>query len=180
MSSALDLPAVRTYLEASDRFSTVVRNGPTQTMGSFLRELESVLADLYAAGSRLPELKPDTSELPQSSLQTDRNRELQASLAQMFGRFDPYRAIFDPTDPEDNEPVQYLLSLDLIEVLEDQEYARNLLESGRHISPNDVVWQLRFGFTSHWGRHAIVALRVINSLLYTQFVEALKEGGADA
>jgi hypothetical protein len=166
MTSALDLPAVRSYLKASDRFSALVRNGPTQTTGQFLRELDGALADLYSAGSRLPEIAPETSGLPQSNLPTDRNRELQASIAQLFGRFDPYRAIFDPTDPDDNEPVQYWLSLDLIEILEDQEYARDLLEPARRISPNDVVWQWRFGFTSHWGRHATVAMRVINSLLY--------------
>ena len=88
--------------------------------------------------------------------------------------------MFDPSDPDDKEPVQYLLSLDLVEILEDQEYAHSLLEPSRGVTPNDAVWQWRFGFTSHWGRHAASALRVINNLLYTQIVEALEEGGADA
>jgi hypothetical protein len=54
------------------------------------------------------------------------------------------------------------------------------VDPSRAVTPNDVVWQWRCDFTTHWGRHAASALRVINNLLYTEFVEALEEGGADA
>ena len=178
--SVLDQPAARTYRETAERFRTIVRNSPQQSVAKFLRDVDGALADLYSAGSMLPELEPDTDELPESNLPADRNQQLQGSLAQLLGQFDSYREIFDPTDPADKEPVQYRVSLDLIEILDDQDYALSLLDRDRVITPADVVWQWRFGFTSHWGRHVASVLRVINSLLYTQFIEALEEGGADA
>jgi len=179
-SSALDQPAARVYCEAAQRFSAVVRNGPQQSVAKFLRDVDGALADLYSAGSRLPELEPDTEELPESNLPPGRNQQLQGSLAKLLGQFDSYREIFDPHDPGDTEPVQYRVSLDLLEILDDQDYALSLLDPGRVITPTDVVWQWRFGFTSHWGRHVASVLRVVNNLLYTQFIEALEEGGADA
>jgi hypothetical protein len=31
--------------------------------------------------------------------------------------------------------------------------------------PNDILWKWRLGFYSHWGKHAIDALRTIHFLL---------------
>ena len=139
-----------------------------------------MLAALYSAAAELPEVEPDTEEVPESPRPEAEYRELQGSLSTLLGRWDSYRDIFDPSDAGDQEPVQYLLSLDLLEILEDVEYGRSLVAPGRGITPADVLWQWRFGFTSHWGRHATAALKVINSLLHTQFVQALEGPRPDA
>ena len=162
-SSPLTLPAARKYVEAMQRFGAVVRGAAGQQLSIFLPAVDVALAALYLAGSELPELTPDTSDLPEKR-EVD-YASVQAALAGVLGRFDPYRDIYNPSDPNDREPVQYLLSLDLVEILEDQEEAASLLEPGRQISPADVVWQWRFGLTSHWGMHAASALRVVKHLL---------------
>jgi hypothetical protein len=157
-----------------------MRKGSQQTVGRFLRDVDTALAALYTTGSELPELEPDTSDVPESDLPKEEYQRLQGSLAAMLGRFDPYRDIFDTSDPEDREPVQYLLSPDLLEILEDLDYGYSLLDPTRGITPTDVVWQWRFAFSSHWGRHAASAIKVVNNLLYTQFIETLEEGLSDA
>jgi len=123
---------------------------------------------------------PDSDGLPDSTIERDEYLGLQGSLAALLGRYDACHDIFDPSDPEDQKPVQHLLSLDLTEILEDLDDGRSLLDPSRAIAPADVLWQLRFDFTSHWGRHAATALKVVNSLLHTQFVDALEERRADA
>ena len=179
-SLALDSPAARRYSEAVDRYAAVIRGRNDRPRGLLLRDVEAALAALYHAASELPEIPPDSSDVPEARAEQDQYRAIQGSLAALLGRYDSYREIFDPSDPDDREPVQALLSLDLVEVLEDVESGRSLLEPDRRVTPNDVLWQWRFDFTSHWGRHAVTALKVINSLLHTQFVDALDDSRPDA
>ena len=167
----MDTPAVRRYKEAVERYSALVRAHGDVSLGAFLRAAESALSALYGSAADLPEVSPATDQLPEQKADRDQYRLLQGSLAAQLGQYDAYREVFDPTDPEDPEPVQYLLSLDLVEILEDVEEGRRLVDPGVSISPADVLWEWRFDFTSHWGRHAVTALKVVNSLLHTQFVE---------
>ena len=162
------------------RSSTVLRSHAQRSLGQFLHEVEPALSALYSAAAELPEVPPDTEGVPESPRRTDEYRRLQGSFATLLGRYDSYRDICDPSDSEDREPVQYLLSLDLVEILEDLDHGQSLLEPTRRIAPADLLWQWRFDFTSHWGRHAASALKVINSLLHTQFVDALEEQRPDA
>ena len=157
-----------------------MRSAPQRSLGQFLHEIELSLSALYSAAAELPDAPPDSDGLPDLPTERDEYQRLQGSLATLLGRYDAYHDIFDPSDPEDQKPVQYLLSLDLTEILEDLDDGRSLLDPSRAIAPADVLWQWRFDFTSHWGRHAATALKVINSLLHTQFVDALEERRPDA
>jgi hypothetical protein len=167
----LDTPAVRRYEDAVERYCTVVRAHADGSLGAFLRAAESALSALYSSAADLPEVSPATEQIPEQKENRDQYLRLQGSLAAKLGQYDAYREVFDPTDSEDREPVQYLLSLDLVEILEDIEYGRSLVDPKGSVSRADVLWQWRFDFTSHWGRHAATALKVVNSLLHTQFVE---------
>ena len=177
---SLDTPEVRRYSDAVQRYCGVVRAHTVGSLGRFLREIEPALSWLYGAAADLPEVAPDTEEPPEPGAARDEYQRLQGSLAALLGRYDPYREIFDPSDPDDREPVQSLLSIDLVEILEDVEYGRSLMDPNQRISPADVLWQWRFDFATHWGRHAATALRVVSSLLHTQFVDALEDRRPDA
>ena len=179
-SNLLQSPAPQRYRDAVERYSAAVRGHFQRSLGEFLHEVEPALSALYSTAAGLPEVPPDTEHVPESPGHGDEYRKLQGSLAALLGRYDSYRDIFDPSDVEDREPVQYLLSLDLLEVLEDVDRGQSLLEPAQGIAVADVLWQWRFDFTSHWGRHAATAIKVINSLLYTQFVDALEERRPDA
>jgi hypothetical protein len=177
---SFDTPAVRRYAEAVERYRVVIRAAPQRSLGQLLHEIEPSLSALYSAAAELPDVAPDTDGVPGHTAERNEYQRLQGSLAARLGRYDAYHDIFDPSDLEDQKPVQHLLSLDLTEILEDLDHGRCLLDPGRVITPADVLWQWRFDFTSHWGRHAATALKVVNSLLHTQFVDALEEPRADA
>ena len=176
---SLDTPAVHRYSEAVERYRGVIR-APQRALGQFLHEVEPSLSALYSAAAELPEVAPATDGVPDPVSERAEYRALQASLAALLGPYDAYRDIFDPSDPEDQKPVQYLLSLDLTEILEDLDEGHSLADPRRAIAPADVLWQWRFDFTSHWGRHAAAAIKVINSLLHSQFVDTLEERRPDA
>ena len=178
--SVLELPAVQRYREAMLHYRAVMRAAPTQPLGAFLPAIDAALAGLYKAGSELPELEPDTSDVPDRSPTNEDHGAIQGAIAALLGHYDRYHDIYNPSDPDDRDPVEYLVSLDLLEILEDQDEAHGLLDPARQLSPNDIVWQWRFGFTSHWGSHAAGALKVIHNLLYTEFAAALEDTQPDA
>ena len=171
----LDTPLSRRYADAAERYTAVVRAHTRGSLGQFLRDVEPALFAVCSAASELPEVAADTEDVPESAEHREEYQKLQGSLSALLGRYDTYRQFFDPSDAADEEPVHCLLSLDLVEILEDLEYGRSLLEPSRRVTSADVLWQWRFGFVHHWGRHATSALRVINSLLYTRFVDALDQ-----
>jgi hypothetical protein len=169
-----DSPEVRRYVDCVDRFSRVVRSSGNLQRGAFLRELEIALIALYESAVRLPDVSPDSSDV--SRVSADSYATV-APIAALLGPYDQYQEIFDPSDPQDVKPVQFCLSLDVGEILTDVERGRELANSS-DISHNDILWQLRFDFTSHWARHAASALKVVNTLLYSHFLAALD--GQDA
>jgi len=77
-----------------------------------------------------------------------------------LGKLDEYWEVFDPT--EERTAIHCLLSMDLAEVYMDLKDAVALERSG--LAAEDVFWQWRFDFLSHWSRHAASALRVLRSL----------------
>ena len=86
-SSPLTLPAAHKYQEAMRRFGAVVHGAAGQRLATFLPALDAALAALYLAGSELPELEPDTSDLPEKR-EVD-YAGIQGALAGVLGRFDP-------------------------------------------------------------------------------------------
>jgi hypothetical protein len=83
--------------------------------------------------------------------------KLSGNLRQIFGKLDGYWEVFDPTEEE--EPVFGSLSLDIAEICLDLKDALRLQKSG--IALDNIHWSWRFGFRSHWSKHAASALRVL-------------------
>lgn len=112
--------------------------------------------------ARLPEVEPDTSEanrfegVPQETI-TKLGNQIQTKL----GKLDIHWHVFDPSLEE--EPVASSLGLDLAETYDDIQDGLALIERGS--SKADVLWQLRFDFLTHWGEHALVALRYVHWLM---------------
>ena len=92
-------------------------------------------------------------------------------LREKLGPLDTYWALFDSTKKEDL--VQGTLSADLPEIYFDLKRDLNLDKTG--ISQADFAWELRFSFWSHWGRHALEALKA----MYDHHLEAEIRRGAE-
>jgi hypothetical protein len=75
------------------------------------------------------------------------------------------------------EPVYGTLGRDIAEIYNDLRDVLAACQSENQHSFIDILWYARDQFEHHWGEHATKALRVIDSLLYRQYIEV---GGDDA
>ena len=123
-----------------------------------------VLPELYEAGLRLPipDLDPDAADLPDTARLTHEQWKEVFDQIQVALDVDYYWTItpFDFSGAERVELVG-IVADDLADIYRDMKEGLDLLAAGE--SENDVVWEWRYGFCSHWGKHAVDALRIIHA-----------------
>ncbi len=126
-----------------------------------VQELSVHLARLCEVGVRLPSVEPATADIDNTpeavAAHTEEWVKLSTKLRQIFGPLDVYWEVFDPTQKED--PVSCSLAIDIAEIYLDLKDALRLQKSGAAL--NDILWEWRFDFHSHWSRHATGALRAM-------------------
>jgi hypothetical protein len=70
-----------------------------------------------------------------------------------------YDEVFDPTVVPPEEPVTADVVNDIADVYHDVVTGLRLFDAGLF---DDALWEWGFGFRTHWGRHAIGAIRAIH------------------
>jgi hypothetical protein len=78
-----------------------------------------------------------------------------------FGQFDYYWEVFDPYHLE--EPVGASLTDDILDIYKDVKKGILIYENNEHV---EAVWHWRFDFETHWGSHAVDAIRALHSANY--------------
>ena len=129
----------------------------------WLAELHDALADLYSAAVHLPDAGVVSDDLgPQLGLDEISRvcRELEPKLGQNL-----YWTILDPLNRDGGppEPAAGNLTDDLSDIYGDLWTGLALRDRGA--AAQDVIWQWRFSFTSHWQDHALGAMRSIREVL---------------
>ncbi len=135
----------------------------------------------------LPELISEASRLPLVSFSDDENEERDATirriraetemkqqewgqlyhfLKEKLGDWDVYWMVFNPRT--DNEAIQGSLADDIADIYRDLKDGIGLKEANK-VPACEIIFEWRFGFTSHWGQHAVNALRTIHFLLQETF-----------
>ncbi len=143
-------PEVLRFVEAARRLCDFVEHGRDLDSSTRLQRARSVLLELYAAGAELPFVdSPEDLEWPDRP-----GRPLWSG----FGAPTHYWEVFDPY--ELGEPVVGDLDDDLLDVYFDVQRGLTLWESP--LPKAGAVWAWRFLFDSHWGDHAIDALRALH------------------
>jgi hypothetical protein len=127
---------------------------------AFLSTVSHCLAELYSSALCLPAVTPDTTSADETPFAKDQWAELFHSIRETIGPRDSYWRVFDST--EGAAPVQASLALDISEIYSDLKEGLRLEEEG--IPQADFLWELRFSFRSHWGRHLLGALAAIHDL----------------
>jgi hypothetical protein len=88
------------FVAAAEAFIAVVESSDTRSQIEFVRELERVLVNLYAAGLTLEDVKQPDNEWPDALHQVSHD-ELAAVMGRnmpKFGDLGHYRVFFDPYD----------------------------------------------------------------------------------
>jgi hypothetical protein len=144
----------QTFVAAAESFFEVVESSDTRSRIEFVRDLERSLADLYAAGLTLDDVDPDDDSPPPSALTNDEAAALQRRLGEKLGDIDFFSVVFDPYD-FDTTPVTGSLADDLADIYRDLQDGFAALRNG---ATANALWQWKFGFETHWGKHAVEAM----------------------
>jgi hypothetical protein len=174
MSAPADNAAVANrFGSVAQRFCSVVDSAPNLDRIELLVQVYRTLPQLIGEAISLPqvELSDDESqeEERRKSLARARARLSDAQWAQLYdflkeklGGWNLYWQVFDPT--KNSEAVHGSLADDIADIYRDLKEGLVLSEAQQAL-PEDNIWEWRFGFYSHWGKHAIDALRTIHFLL---------------
>ena len=146
------------FRSAAQAFVGVVDSAATQEREAFLIQAGDCLAELYGSALKLPPGEPVTDEISGESFDADALVQLARSLRAKLGEMDSYWSVFDATD--EHSQVRGSLAGDISEVYADVRDGLGLFGKPA-IAEGDLLWELRFDFRSHWGRHALDALKAI-------------------
>lgn len=112
-----------------------------------LYELAKALDGLVVTYHQTPDVEPDTTEASEAP-PTDERRIVDTATAAF-----PDLGLYALVDPQDGLDQKIGLSIavgDLAEIASDLLEVLWLFENASH---NDAVWEFRFGYQTHWGRH---------------------------
>ncbi len=154
--------AVESFQLLAREYCRVVASLNERKADEFLTKIASILGKLYSVALFLPDVFPSTKKNRLSKRKLiqygKRYKRLNEHLAGRLGKASRYWQVFDP--PDRKSLVSATLSGDLAEIYLDLEDGLALQLSRRQ--RDNLLWQWRFNFRSHWGRHAVNALTAIH------------------
>lgn len=138
-----------------------------------LSKLYPLLPALISEAIGLPDVsRDDDDELEQKSKRgsfrisglTEQEWEnLYNFLKEKLGDWDLYHQVFDPTT--DTEAIFGSLADDIADIYRDLRNGLVFRETQQGLPDEDAIWIWHLLFHSHWGQHAMEALRTIHSRL---------------
>ena len=137
------------FVVAAGRFIRFVDDSDALAREAFVREIQPIVLDVYAAGIVLEHDYSGDELEPSERMTADEWWSLYRRLQRQLGNFD---SIVDGS-----------LSDDIADIYRDLIAGFVPFDSG---DVGEAVWEWRFGFDSHWGRHAahaVYALHVLRS-----------------
>ena len=138
-----------------------------------LLPLYRILPQLIEEGIQLPELELSDDDDPtdgtskrsariNAGLDNEQWRQLYNLLKEKLRDWDLYWQVFDPIT--DHETIRGSLADDISDIYRDIKEGLVLLET-HQVQVEEIIWHWRLLFHSHWGAHAMEALRTIHFLL---------------
>ena len=115
--------------------------------GATLHDLAKALDRLVTVYHDTPDVEPDTTGV--SAAPRVEEKPIIDAAAAAHPDLDWY-ALVDPQDGQDQQIGMSIAVGDLVEIPADLQEVLWLFENASH---NDAVWNFRFGYQTHWGRH---------------------------
>lgn len=167
MSVPSDIPtAFREFRLVAAEFCDVVDSASSLDRVELLSRLYEILPRLIHQGAALPSLtssdSADRKEVKQTRMKEAEWERLYQSLKEKLGEWNLYWQVFDPT--KDSEAIRGSLADDVADVYRDVKEGLDCHNPDSTLQ-GEAIWVWRVGYYSHWGKHAIDALRTIHFLL---------------
>ncbi|MCG6146607.1 DUF5063 domain-containing protein [Leptospira bandrabouensis] len=174
----LETETTRTMLLNANRLIDLLEN-PNIPLLEFYPKLHETLISLYLSGHLFDSI-PLVYFNDENKIDDDKYFEnLNCSLISNLKEESLYWEIFDPTysekngkpssgwEEEDKIPIQGWLEDDISDIYHDLKTQLKKIES---LESNEIVedglWNLKWSFIHHWGKHCIDALRYLHYFIY--------------
>jgi hypothetical protein len=170
------------YVVVAERFGAVARkycdivdSSSTSDRSDLLAQIYEVLPTLIDAAIHLPDAGTLVVDAEDEEDENSRDAnptpspdggawdELHRSLKKRLGDTDTYLTVFDAAT--DKEAIHGSLSDDIAEIYRDLKDDLVLMDRNA-AAPQNALWEWRYGFDSHWGHHAMSALKTIHDIRY--------------
>jgi hypothetical protein len=146
----------------AERYCSLIERAVSFDREEFVAELAASLGALLSGAARLPDVTPTDADLPDRP-SDEQVRERFAAVHKTLGEWGDYWTTLGPFGEDAEDPLLLPLADDLVDIWLDLKPGLLAIEGGA--PPEDVTWDWRFGFYSHWGRHATEALRALHARL---------------
>jgi hypothetical protein len=143
---------VEDFLVSALHYCSMIENFESLNEHKKLRNLHISLLDMYAKAFGLPEVEPQNDKVSSFDIPVPKVS---------FGQFEYYWEVFEPYNLE--EPVGASLTDDILDIYKNVKEGIHLYEKNELV---DAVWHWRFNFETHWGSHAVDAIRALHSAIY--------------
>jgi len=156
--------SLKSFREPADEYCRIVEGAIEAAPLEFLKQLQFILPQLHLAALHLPQVETDEWEGdPHTPSRSDKGWGiLYERLKKILGQYDLYWTVFDARDH--NEKALYgSLADDLADIYFDLIGPIKAANGGIPVAC--ALWELRFGFYSHWGAHLVSATKAIHDFL---------------
>ena len=161
-SDFIELSEFKKFRELAENFFVLIEQETELDNYDFRCELHQKLAELYTQAWKLPNLELQFDSEVEDKLVESNTKELGKNLTEKLGDQTFYYEVFDPFHPEDDDPTQGWLIDDLTDIYSEIKNGILKIENGKPEYVEDGIWDIIFGRNSHWGNHAINALRALH------------------
>ena len=163
MAAAPDDSKIATFRVLAERYCAFIESSDPLKRGEFVWQLAEHLIALYAAGAELPFASVDDDFDAPDPVTHEEWQGLFRRLGRKLGDVDYYSVMFDPSE-FDSTPVTGSLADDAADVYRDLKRGLAVIAVG--LGLDNAVWEWRFAFDNHWGKHAAEALYALHSLTH--------------
>ncbi len=169
-------PEIIRFKEAAEKYCALFETKPDDA-NVWAEQITSAIAHLYAFGHDLPDLHlpEDALDVPDSmGVNDDEWKAIYRFVGEMLGSHRGYWAYFDPSEPLDaNQDISFGdLADDLADIYRDIKPGLRAWASANDVYLPSIVFDWKFPlFGSHWGVHAVSALRALHPLAYSRGIQ---------
>ena len=141
---------IEEFLQSALHYCNLIDLFNTNDEVNKLNKLLVSLSDLYSKALLILEVEPIHEQVASFDF----------SIPQVI--FEPHEIYWEVFEPYHlDEPVCGSLTDDILDIYGDVKEGILLYERNEHI---EAIWHWKFNFDTHWGHHAVDAIRVLHSV----------------
>ncbi|HUP27958.1 MAG TPA: DUF5063 domain-containing protein [Chloroflexia bacterium] len=153
--------AVERFAESAQAYCTCIDNCEHLPFSAFTLGVAQALASLYKDGLNLPEVEPRTSD----SVPTVSSEEYSQVFGCVHAKIAYARSYYEEHGTKEESAGMVSLPDNLAEIYRDLKGSLLVFSSGSENAAGEATWWWRFGFTGHWGRHVVTAMRTVHWII---------------